>query len=104
MQHVEQTILLLSVFDRTKTSSHNDMMHRTMSRSQPSIMGCGRAGPFIVFVFTQILRHFGVSNTKINLPQARCRFMYRNDYVHLQKVIVKPPTANKRKSHLGLTD
>lgn len=30
--------------------------------------------------------------------------MYRNYYVHLQKVTVKPPTANKHKSRLGLTD
>lgn len=85
-------------------TSLNDMMHRTMSRSQPSIAGCGRAGPFMVFIFTQSLWHFGVSNTKMNLPQARCKFLYRNDYVHLQKVTVKPPTENKHKSHLGLTD
>lgn len=104
MQHVEQTILLLCLFDGTKPSSHNDMMHRTMSGSQPSFTGCGRAGPFVVFIFTQSLWHFGVSNTKINLPQVGRSFMYRNDYVHLQKVTVKPPTANKCKNHLGLTD
>lgn len=55
MQHVEKTILLLSLFDVTKPQSHNKMMHRTMSGSQPSITGCGRAGPFIVFIFTQSL-------------------------------------------------
>lgn len=75
MQHVEKTILLLSLFDVTKPHSHNKMMHRTMSGSQPSITGCGRAGPFIVFIFTQSLLHFGVSNTKINLLKASFRFM-----------------------------
>lgn len=94
MQPVEKTVLLLSLFDVTKPHSHNKMMHRTMSGSQPSITGCGRAGPFIVFIFTQSLWHFGVSNTKINLLKASFRFM-ENDYVHLQKVAVKSPTANK---------
>lgn len=70
MQHVEQTILLLSLFDGTKPPSHNDTVHRIMSGSQPSIMGHGRAAPFTAFIFTQSLWRFGVSNTKINLPQA----------------------------------
>lgn len=75
MRHVENPILLLSVFDAAKPHSHNEMMHRTMSGSQPSIMGCGRAGPFIVFIFTQSLWHFGVSNIKINLLKASFGFM-----------------------------
>lgn len=69
MQRVEKTILLLSLSDVTKPHAHNKMMHRTMSSSQPSTTGCGRAGPFIVFIFTQSLWHFGVSNTKIKLPE-----------------------------------
>lgn len=70
MQHVEQTILLLSLFDGTKAPSHNDTVHRTMSGSQPSITRRGRAGPLTAFIFTQSLWRFGVSNTKTNLPQA----------------------------------
>lgn len=58
MRHVENPILLLSVFDVAKPRSHNEMMHRTMSGSQPSITGYGRAGPFIVFIFTQFMAYW----------------------------------------------
>lgn len=95
MQHVENMVLLISLFDVTNPLSHNRTMLRTMSSSQPSITGCGRAGPFIVFIFTQSLWHFGVSNTKINLLKGTCGFTQKSDNVCLQKVAVKSRITNK---------